>query len=114
MYHRVTAKLISSKVPNGEISGVTFFNNPKYKESPIPQMAGIRSDAGECQMTYQHVTNVEIDSSYFMYTKVESESDNEIEDIAKGKFDLVIDNLSFLFGDFWGEYKKLEIKGFSK
>lgn len=106
--HRVTAKLAIPKLPDNEILGVEFLKIPNFKQDPIPQMT--ISNGKECEALYTHIHDVEIRSPYFMRVEVETNNESQVEGLARERFDRVVDNLSFLLGDFWGEYKIVKIE----
>lgn len=106
--HRVTANLIVSKIPNCEISGIRFFKDPNFGCDQIPQIS-VTSNGEECEMEYKHVTGIRLRSPYYMSAEIETDNENKIEDIARSKFDHILNNLSFLLDEFWGEYKIVKV-----
>lgn len=107
MKHRVTANLISLKIPAGLLVDINFFEDPSIRHNPVPQMS--ISGGKKCEAEYKHINNIKIRSPYYMSTEVYSANETLIENLAKEKFDKCINNLSLLLDDFWGEYVIIKI-----
>lgn len=107
MNHKVIANLIAPKIPTGQFMDVDFIRNENVRHDPIPRIR--ISEDKECEMQYTQVEDAEIKSPYYMSTVVSADNETLIEDQAEKKFSLVINNLSFLQNDFWGEYRIIKI-----
>lgn len=112
MRHRVTASLVVSKLPSSRVLGIEFFEDPNFKCYPAPKL-GITSNK-KCEVIYRHVRDVELRTPYYIRTEIETNDEALIEDLAKIKFERIINNLSFLLNDFWGEYKIVKIETWAK
>lgn len=112
MKHRVTANLIIPKLPpNNSVNflGIELFEDSNFKSDPVPSIRNITAGK-KCEMMYTDVSDIKINSPYFMRVEVETEEASKIEELARRVFDSFINNLSFMAGEFWGEYIIVKIE----
>lgn len=107
MRHRVTANLILPKIPSGKILDVLFFEKSDFNSNSEPGMS--ITDDKKCELLYRCSDSTEMRSPYYMQVEIEIGDSSLVEELAREKFDHLINNISFLIDDFWGEYKIVKI-----